>query len=308
MATHTLISIISRIKSTNFAQKINSKKVQRPALVLAASLFFIGLSASVYASPSLLVDLQITPLAILLGIGVPLTITLNGLELHLTGRLVGTQFGAAQSLRIAVVSGAANMLPLPGGALVRMAAMKGAGARYRDGGVAILAVAIIWIGVAFPYAAVWMLPYSWPLAAALLAFGVPALGLGYWLAGHVTGNWWSASALVCLKLILTVLEVTRLFLCFWALNISTGFAEASVLAAAGVTGAAVSIVPAGLGVREAVSAGLASFVGLSAAAGFLAPALDRLLVLAVLAPLALMLAAHNGQFLRETNVSREVDQ
>lgn len=290
MDPRPLIAILSHLKSTDFARKVNSPQVQRPALVLAALFFFVGIGASVYVKPSLVVDLQITPIIILLCIGVPFTIALNGLELHLTGRLVGTQFGTLQSLRIAVVSGAANMLPLPGGPLVRMAAMKGAGARYRDGGAATLAVAIIWVGVAFPYASFWLMPHSWPLAALLLASGIPALGLGYWVAGRVTGNWRVAGAVVGLKLALTLLDATRLFLCLWALNTTAGFAEASVLAAAGVTGAAVSIVPAGLGVREGVSAGLATFVGLSAAAGFLAPALNRLLGLAVLVPTSLVLA------------------
>jgi uncharacterized membrane protein YbhN (UPF0104 family) len=260
-------------------------------LIAAAIFFFVGFSISIYLKPELVSNPQITPIVVLLAFGIPFTIALNSAEIYLTGSLVGLRFGVAQSLRIAIISGAANMLPLPGGPLVRMAAMKSAGARYRDGGAATLAVAIIWVGVALPYAAFWLLPYSWPIAILLISFGLPALGVGCWFARKIAGSWWLAVVVVCLKLALTMLDASRLYLCFWTLGASTTFAQASALSAAGVIGSTASIVPAGLGVREAISAGLATVVGLSAAAGFLAPALNRLLGLAVLIPTALILAA-----------------
>jgi uncharacterized membrane protein YbhN (UPF0104 family) len=57
-----------------------------------------------------------------------------------------------------------------------------------------------------------------------------------------------------------------------------------------VVGSAVSIVPAGLGIRELVSAGLAPVIGIEASAGFLSAAVSRVLEVVVLVPLALVLA------------------
>jgi uncharacterized protein (TIRG00374 family) len=94
--------------------------------------------------------------------------------------------------------------------------------------------------------------------------------------------------------VLVVLDAIRIYLCLAALGTDATFAQASAFAVASAAGSAVSIVPGGLGVREAVTAALAPAVGLAAAVGFLAAALNRLIGLPVMVPLALWLSLRSG--------------
>jgi hypothetical protein len=94
---------------------------------------------------------------------------------------------------------------------------------------------------------------------------------------------------------LVIVDSARLFLCFAALGVDASFAQASGLAVAGVLGSAVSIVPAGLGVREGVAAAISPIVGLAASFGFLSAFLNRLAGLVVIAPLAAMLSLRTSR-------------
>lgn len=91
------------------------------------------------------------------------------------------------------------------------------------------------------------------------------------------------------RITLVSLDGLRLLWCLKALGVSAVFSQAAAFVVGGVIGSAVSIVPAGLGIREGVSAGLAPLVGLVAASGFMAAALNRILALSILAPVAFIL-------------------
>ena len=82
------------------------------------------------------------------------------------------------------------------------------------------------------------------------------------------------------------IESVGLYLCFNAMGVIADFSQVSGLAVASVLGSAVSIVPAGLGVREGVSAALSPIVGLSAALGFMATFMNRLIGMSVIVPVA----------------------
>ena len=81
-----------------------------------------------------------------------------------------------------------------------------------------------------------------------------------------------------------------MYLALYALGFDVKPAQALVLVVAGALGSAVSIMPAGLGVREALAALVAPFAVLAASTGFLAAALGRMVDLAVVGPLAACLA------------------
>jgi uncharacterized membrane protein YbhN (UPF0104 family) len=282
---------LSGLIQRNFFQWTKDLRIQRIALVIAGTFFTIGLVASLLAKPNLLRALSWQPLVLLLTLGVPATVALNTTEVILTAAMAGSRLPVRVSLRVAIISGAANMLPLPGGPLVRIAAVKSAGASYGESTAATFAIALIWLGTAFGYAGAWIVAKVPILGLSFLMGGVSALIAGLLTAVWLSKGWRMPLMAFTLKLALTVVDAARLWVCLSALGAVADFAQASTLAAAAVTGSAVSIVPAGLGVREGVSAVLAPFVGLSSAVGFLAVAINRLAGLTILLPITLVLAA-----------------
>ena len=95
------------------------------------------------------------------------------------------------------------------------------------------------------------------------------------------------------KTLMLLLDAVRIWLCFAAIGEATQFLQASVLTISAVVGSAVAIVPAGLGIRELVSAALAPIVALAPAATLLAMSLSRILGFVVVIPLSLVLAGKN---------------
>lgn len=267
---------------------LNRPEAKRIILGIAALFLLIGTVVSLERNPEVLSNLDWRPLIFLVLVTVPATIALNAITFLLTGRLVGREFGVLAATEISIIGTAANLLPLPGGALVRVAALKAAGTGYGEGTKITLVVAGLWVGVAFLFAGGWMLRLGVGLVAVLFV----AIGLAAWLSCFVLvvrrcRGVRLPLSLSLVKVALVTLDATRMFLCLSALGPPPLFDQTAALAVAGVVGNAVSIVPAGLGVREGVSAGLAPLVGLGAGMTFLATALNRLLGLITVLPIAL---------------------
>jgi uncharacterized membrane protein YbhN (UPF0104 family) len=231
------------------------------------------------------------PLLLVVAVGIPLTTGLNTLEFMLTGRLIGKAIPLPRALEITIIGTAANMLPLPGSTLTRLASLTAGGAPLKEATTAVLLVAAVWPGVAFVFSGLSILSATAHLVgmvflvAGLVVLCAIVLGV---VRGRLRLRWTLAA--IGVKLAMVATDAARLLVCFFALGIDSTFAQASALTLSALVGSAVSIVPAGLGVREAVAAALSPIVGLSAAAGFLAATINRLLALAALAPLAMLLA------------------
>jgi len=99
------------------------------------------------------------------------------------------------------------------------------------------------------------------------------------------------AAMVAIRLLSLALTVLRLILAFASLGLTLGWFEAALYAAAPTLGAAVGIVPAGIGVNEAIAAALAMLIAASPATAFLAVTLNRMLDLVVGAALMLGLTS-----------------
>jgi uncharacterized membrane protein YbhN (UPF0104 family) len=83
----------------------------------------------------------------------------------------------------------------------------------------------------------------------------------------------------------------RLLLTLWGLGYSASVTQGVALSLAGSLGSAVGFLPAGLGVRELLAAGIGPIVGLPAAVSLVATAVDRVLGLVVLAAITAVLVA-----------------
>lgn len=263
----------------------------RVALGCATAFLVAGLWYSINSQPQVLHELVLWPVVILILIGVPVTICLNAVEFGILARLGGVQIPMVKILEITVLGSAANLLPLPGSTLVRVAALKAGGATLFKGTSSTIVVGVIWVSVAFGYSGAWMLTISNDLVGYLfLAIGALVfLGCVIWWR-LLEGGYFLLLYMLVTRLLLVITDSARLFLCFVALSAGASFAQASALAVASVLGSAVSVVPAGLGIREGVAAAISPVVGLAAAFGFLSAFLNRLVDLVVTASLAAILS------------------
>lgn len=265
----------------------NHSPIRRLALCLALAVLAGGLVFSLQEQGDALADMDWRYLALVVALPIPLVLLFTILEYILMGRLLGRALGFAHACEVTVIGVAANMLPLPGSMLVRMAGLKAAGAGLRDGAVASLFVFLVWLALAAVYSgiAVAVLAVSW-LALLLVASGTALLIATMLMARRYTGSFGTMTVLAAMRLAVVVLEAIRIYLCFRALGAEASFVQSSALTVTTALGSAVSIVPAGLGIREVVAAAFSPLLGLALSVGFLATLLNRLLAMAVVLPVA----------------------
>jgi uncharacterized membrane protein YbhN (UPF0104 family) len=134
---------------------------------------------------------------------------------------------------------------------------------------------------------------SWIAAGILLAVGIPLLGLAYaWLRRSVLDvaeRRRVAGLLVLVEVLAVLTNAGRLVLILIGLDVDASLNQTLVLAVSSSLAAAAGILPGGFGLRELIAAALAPLVGLPAAAGFVSPAINRVMGIVVLAPVTLAL-------------------
>jgi hypothetical protein len=266
-------------------------------LLLAGAIFAVGIVLSFRGLDLELADIVWWPLVALALLGTPLTILLNAAELRAMARCLDdtTMLSWPRAVRVVVVATAANILPLPGGALVRVHALGTAGAGVAKATAINLIAAVLWLGAAIALAGVAALTYV-PLAGVLaLVGGLAAVALGAAAVRAVASRWSTAAVagLLGVEVATTLLHAAKLYLVFLALAVPAGLTEALVVGVAGPVSAAAGVFPSGLGLAELLSALLAPAVALPAAAGFGATAVVRLVGLVSTAPLALWLGVRD---------------
>ncbi len=266
----------------------------RAVLVVALLLFVVAFAFGLRAVPGDTLQLTAWPLVVLALVAVPLANLANGLEYAVAARIGGNPVPVGEALEVSVLSSAANLLPLPGAALVRVRAMRRSGSSYRRA----LAVTVV-VGGAW-------LATSLVLAGGLLAVRRPAevedVAVAAVLGGGLLGVAVSvvgvcrlaprgpartlAPALLAVEVLAVAVAALRYLLVLGALGLDVTLEQAVALTVASVVASALGFVPGGLGLREALAGVIAGLVGLPVATGVLAAAVDRLVGLPVLAVLS----------------------
>ena len=278
----------------SWAQR-NRRALRRVALWVSIAILLSGLIISVQAQPNVLVGLDWRYLLLVALFGVPIMVVLNAVEFLLTGRLLGRSIGFIHALEITVMGTAANMLPLPGGALVRVVGLTAAGARLGHGVAASLLVFLVTIGMAAVYSGlcIGFLNGTWP-GPTIALFGSLLLLLSAVATMRVEDGFRVLGIIAATRLGLVLLTAARIYFCFCALGISASFVQASGLSVSGVLSSFVPFVPAGLGVREWMAAALSPLVYLAMSAGFIVTFVNRLLTMTMVIPIAIFLNLRNG--------------
>jgi hypothetical protein len=284
-------SIVTRVEPIIDLMALRNPAIRRAVLIVAAAGFLVGIWLSFCAQPDILTRVEVIPLILLVAIAIPATLALNALEFLLSARLIGQQLPFRKSMEITIIGSVANMLPLPGGTMMRIASLKAEGASFMKSTSATLYVALIWCAVGLIYSGAWLAFLGQKLPGIGLVIGGAAIltacvAATYRLLGDVKFT----GMIVGAKIILVIVDAYRTYLSLLALGVIATFGQASVLALSSLLGASFSIVPAGLGVREGAAALIGPVIGVSAASAFLAASLSRILGMAVTFPMALTLA------------------
>jgi uncharacterized membrane protein YbhN (UPF0104 family) len=206
----------------------------------------------------------------------PLNLLVAATTLRITARALGRDVGSAEALRVVAAANVAELLPLPGGAMVRGAALVKAGAGVVESAriVTLTAMLTLAMSVAVSAAALALFGVRVGLWLALLG---AALSIGLLVLFARTMTKAVLAAMIAVRLATIALSIVRLSVSFAIFGAGIGLAEAAIYTAATSLGSAVAIVPAGFGVNEAIAAGLATLIAASPAAAFLSVALNRAL-------------------------------
>lgn len=259
---------------------------QTPLLIVAGVVFVVG---TVVAYQNLSVEWQhvnLWLLTVVLLAGTPATVAVNAAELRVITRAGGARMAWRAANRTVVMATAANMLPVPGAAVVRTHALLAHGVPLGTAIRVTVAAALSWVGVSAMLAACASLTLSAGVAGLLGVGGTVATVAGI-VALRSTST--VAGQLLFVEAATTAIHALRLWLVLIALTVPVDLREPVVIAAAAPLAAAAGIFPSGLGLAEALSAGLAATIGFSAAAGFAATALMRVIGLAGTAVVAFVL-------------------
>ena len=279
-----------------------SAGADRAVLVLAALLFGAAFAFGLRAVPAGAPELTAWPLVVLAVVVVPLATVANGLEYAVAARIGGHRIPLGEALEISVLSSAANLLPLPGAALVRVRAMRRRGSSYRQALAVTVLVGGAWLATSLVLAGVLLsarrggtdgVAAAAVLGAGLLGLGATAVGVGR-LAPEGQARPLVAG-LVGAEVLAVVVAAARYLLVLAALGLDVAVEQAVALTVAGVVASALGFVPGGLGLREALAGVIGGLVGLPVATGVLAAAVDRLVGLPVLAVLAAGVSIRAGR-------------
>ena len=273
----------------------------RQWLLVVALVLFVVISVVSFLGLPDGVQFRWWALPLLVLVTTPLTVLANSAEFRVMGAINGHVIGWLSAARLTVIAGAANLLPLPGGIVIRTQALRKAGSSYRHALAANAAAGLAWIGMgALAIAALFVRAAHTRLAAVLLAVvGVGCL-VGVRAILHRIDRSTAARYLMQLMVVeaaTVIVSGARIFLAFRLIGLSASAAQSVALTASQIIAAAVGIFPAGLGLRELLAGGIGSAVNLPLSASVAATASDRIagqLGLAVLAGLLLLSIRHGG--------------
>lgn len=269
-----------------------SPRWRRAIQVLAAAVFVGGIVVSFQRLELEVADIRWWPLVVLAVVGTPLTIVANAAELRVMARCLDRDAALSwpRAVRVVVLATAANILPIPGGAMVRIQALRAGGAGGGRATSINLIAALLWVATAIGVAGVAALGFA-PLTG-VLAMGGAVVGLavsaGALRATMPVWSWSSAATLWGVEVATTLLHAAKLYLALSALGIAAGLDQALVLGVAGPVSAAAGVFPSGLGLAEVLAALTATLVALAPAAGFSATAVVRVVGLLSTAPLVVV--------------------
>jgi uncharacterized membrane protein YbhN (UPF0104 family) len=277
---------ISRLSALLTPLQARLTRWRRPIVAAALLLFLGGTIWSFLGLGLSLAQLDFVALAVLtLGMGLVM-LAYSALSLTLMARTVGVEITFKAALQASTRAQLAEALPLPGGAIVRTAALVSAGATTTISATLVIGSALLWIALA-AIAAGMILTASAPLAGWILIGSGAVIALAALFQVVRLGGPANAALTLLHRLAGLGIAAVRLWLAFAVVKASIPLTEIFPYVLAAIAGSASSLVPGGLGVSEALGALMAQAVHSAPQAAFLALAINRVtqfLGTAIIAP------------------------
>ena len=272
-------SLLNRILSAR-------DKPRSPWLMIVAVVLFLVFTVVAFRHlPHIHKPVRWELLAIAGLVVVPVITVLNALEFRLMAHFAKHHPPMLEILQVTILGSAANLLPVPGAVVVRLANLRKAGVRVSRGLNLTAIIGLTWVGAACTLGGIAELWSHLGFALVALAAGAGLLGLAVGLLAPILDPGTRIAGAVELLAIeggFVLMQAFRLFLVASALRFNVSYAQSTTLVIAAVSAAAIGFLPAGLGAREAIAAALSPIVGLGAAVGLVITAVDRIVNLLVL--------------------------
>lgn len=271
------MDITTTLNKLNDLLKFKSRRLRITVGLIAAIAFVIGLYLSYLQQPTVFNKLDWTYVALIYIAILPCVALINAVRFRVTARAMNVNYSLSQSFAIAVYSTVANMLPLPGGLFVRMANLKNEENTYKNTAVVSINVSALSAIVSLVIASLAYASFSpglipWCISAGFLLGALIVLILLQTtvLKGKIT-------ALVLVEIGSTLLDAIRIYLCFLIIHAVCGLEQSLILTSASVVGSAISLVPAGLGVKEGAAALIATQIAIIPSSAYIALSLNRII-------------------------------
>ncbi len=266
---------------------------QQPLLLFAIVALIAGCAISLHELDLRWSDVNWGPLLVIAAVVIPLSIIYSALNMMLMGRAVKVPIGMIYGLRVSVFAQVAELLPIPGGAIVRTAALMRAGSSTGKSAEIVLAFSLLWIACGGTAAGLALAEVGWSAQAFASICGLGVLIICVWLTVRFGVS--LAVAATLLRALGVALVAWRFALAFAVIGATLSWIDAGAFAFAAILGTASSLIPGGLGVSEGLAALIAKPGGVDPATAFLAAALSRLVGLAINMLLALALTLFRGR-------------
>ena len=220
-------------------------------------------------------------------LGTAASLVFNGTEFAVTARFVGQRIPFSRAMRVTIIGSAANLLPLPGGALVRVQSLAADGARYRHSLTAAATIGVMSVGATFVVVGFANTgTVSTGAVLALLGIGVVVIAIATAML-RTASDARRASRFGMWFLIVEAAYATmasfRLWLIFKGLGVHVDLPAAFALSGVGSIATAASFFPGELGVKEALVGLVSPLVGVQVAVGVTGAVVTRLFTFAGLA-------------------------
>jgi len=271
-----------------------------PLTVSAGILFFAGLAWSVHDLHLGLSDIALLPALVLLLILAPLSLVYGAIGLRLLARVADRNIGFFSAIRSTGAAQLAEVLPLPGGAIVRTGALMSVGIKAGQSAALVFATAGLWIALAAAGA-------GYAVHAQGNVPALPFVFLGLLIVGIILvwivrqAGWPVAVQILVHRIAGVFLTALRLSFAFAIVKLAIPMDSVLIFSFASIAGSAAAIAPAGLGISEAFAAILAPVVAVGPAIAFFAVAINRLLGLSITVIIVMMMEyAHSRKIRRNS--------
>lgn len=275
----SLASLLEAAKASTTTLRGFRDRWKWPLQLIMGSVLLIGL---LWAAESLDLaerDISGSALAMLALVAVPAAVAHNVWSMVELGRAFSISIAAKTALRSAAWSQVVELLPLPGGAVVRTSLLVQNGVKLGRSAELVMLLALMWTSFGLLGAGISLRGHH-AGAQGLVAIGAVAV-LALCLAVWIRFSGQTAVRALLLRLLGMGIVAFRMQCAFAVIGIVLPISGAFGFAAAAIAGNSASIAPGGLGLSEGIAALLATQIEVSAAAAFLAVALSRLVGLAL---------------------------